>query len=370
MERSRSAIATYPRLLLVAAALALSGCVAQDKAATASSPAPKSTAVRIEKATDGKTPIMMRIFKEEGVLEVWRKGSGGKYALAASYPICKWSGKLGPKFAEGDRQAPEGFYTVRRSQMNPNSDYHLSFDIGYPNAYDRANGRYGRYLMVHGACSSAGCYSMTDDQIEEIYAFAETAFKGGQSAFQVAAFPFRMTDENMARYKGDPNLPFWTMLKQGYDAFEASRVPPKVDVCGRQYVFNRTPKNGAEFSPSRACPPSDPMPDAKSAYVEDGRKPQGFASLLSPAKAPAPSISGIEEAALAADWSARRLKGEKVPQSPPSPTDVSEAVLNAALKPVLEKSARAMLAAQAAPRKRMTEASAVARDTTIHRRRF
>lgn len=358
------------QLLLAAAAFALAGCVAQNKAETAAGTAkPKAEAVRIAKASDGKTPIMMRIFKEEGVLEVWRKGSGSRYALAASYPICKWSGKLGPKFAEGDRQAPEGFYTVHRSQMNPNSDYHLSFDIGYPNAFDRSNGRYGNYLMVHGACSSAGCYSMTDSQIEEIYAFAETAFKGGQSAFQVEAFPFRMTEANMARYKGDPNLPFWTMLKEGYDSFEATGTPPKVDVCGRRYVFNRNPKNGAEFDASKACPPSEPSLDMKTAFADDAAQPKGFASLLSPGKPPAPSISGIEEAALAADWSARRLKGERVSRTPPTPSEVSQAVLDSALRPVLQKSARAMLAAAAA-RRRMPVATASAAPAAIHPKRF
>ena len=124
---------------------------------------------------------MARIFKEEGKLEIWKQKTNGRYDLIASYDICKWSGKLGPKYTEGDRQAPEGFYTVRPAQMNPQSNYHLAFNIGYPNAYDRANGRSGANLMVHGACSSSGCYSMTDAQIEQIYAFGRDAFQGGQT---------------------------------------------------------------------------------------------------------------------------------------------------------------------------------------------
>ncbi len=139
---------------------------------------------------------------------------------------------------EGDRQAPEGFYTVTPAQMNPNSNYYLSFNIGYPNAYDRSLGRTGSNLMVHGACSSAGCYSMTDEDAGEIFALARDAFRGGQRAFQIQAFPFRMTPENMARHRDDPNMDFWRMLKDGYDTFELTRVPPKVDVCDRRYVFN------------------------------------------------------------------------------------------------------------------------------------
>ena len=141
------------------------------------------------------SPIMIRIFKEEAVLEVWKQKDNGRYDLAATYDICKWSGRLGPKFVEGDRQAPEGFYTVRPYQMNPRSSYHLSFNIGFPNNYDRAHGRTGQHLMVHGACSSAGCYSMTDKQVEEIYALPAT-LQGRPEAFQIHAFPFRMTAGN------------------------------------------------------------------------------------------------------------------------------------------------------------------------------
>lgn len=359
--------------LLLATALVVAGCTAPGMKPT-SLPEPELppniAAAASAKGMKKNGPIMVRIFKEENVLEVWKKTDSGRFALAASYKICKWSGKLGPKFAEGDRQAPEGFYSVRPGQMNPNSSYHLSFDIGYPNAFDRANGRYGRFLMVHGACSSAGCYSMTDAQIEEIYAFAAMAFRGGQSAFQVEAFPFRMTDENMVRYKGDPNMPFWAMLKEGYDTFEETRVPPKVDVCGRRYVFNRNARDDAEFDPARACPPSEPLRDAKAAFSGDAKAPGEFSALLAPGKNPAPSISGVEEAALASDWSFRRARGEPVTQSPPMPSEVSKAVLDAALRPVLEQSARTMIAAAATARRRMPAEAARAEAGPNHPKRF
>lgn len=119
-----------------------------------------------------ESPILVRLFKEEAELEVWKKDSSGRFALLKTYPICRWSGELGPKIREGDRQAPEGFYTVTPGQMNPNSHSYLSFDIGYPNAFDRAYGRTGGDIMVHGDCSSRGCYAMTDEQISEIYALA------------------------------------------------------------------------------------------------------------------------------------------------------------------------------------------------------
>lgn len=268
------------------------------------------------------SPIMVRIFKEEGQLEVWKRKGNGRFDVAATYEICKWSGKLGPKFTEGDRQAPEGFYTVRPHQMNPQSQYHLAFNIGFPNQFDHANARSGSHLMVHGACSSAGCYSMTDDQMEQIYAFARDAFRGGQTEFQIQAFPFRMTAANMARYRNDPNYEFWKMLKEGHDHFEITRVPPKVDVCGRRYVFNQIPEAGRSFSPTAACPAMSQPEAIQTAYRSyQSSYEAAFSAALEGAgsrSAPASTIAGLKEAALVADWSRRRARGERVTREPPT----------------------------------------------------
>ncbi len=227
------------------------------------------------KANDMSTrsPIMMRIFKEEGVLEVWKQKGNGRYDIIASYEICKWSGVLGPKFKEGDRQAPEGYYRIYPAQMNPNSSYYLSFNMGFPNSYDRSHNRTGSNLMVHGACSSAGCYSMTDEQVLEIYGFARDAFKGGQDYFMVEALPFRMTPENMARHRDSEHFEFWKMLKTGYDHFELTKRPPKVEVCERSYVFNQVPEDeDATFRAAQACPPASvpqTLASAHYAYQQD-----------------------------------------------------------------------------------------------------
>lgn len=185
------------------------------------------------------SPIMMRIFKQEAVMEVWKANSQDRYQLVGTYPICAWSGQLGPKKKEGDRQAPEGFYEVTPARMNPRSGYYLSFDMGYPNKYDRAYGRSGRNLMIHGACSSSGCYSISDAAVLQVYAFARDAFKGGQKSFQIQAYPFRMTAENMAKHRSSEHYEFWKNLKVGYDHFEITHRPPVVDVCGKKYVFNQ-----------------------------------------------------------------------------------------------------------------------------------
>ncbi len=220
-----------------------------------------------------RAPIMMRIYKQEGMLEVWKSKGNGRYALVKEYEICKWSGVLGPKFKEGDRQAPEGFYNIRPHQMNPKSSYYLSFNMGYPNKFDRAHGRTGSNLMVHGACSSAGCYSMTDEQVLEIYAFAREAFRGGQPAFQVQAFPFRMTAENMAANRNSEHYEFWQMLKVGYDHFELTKRPPRVNVCGGEYVFNRIlEEEGDKFEARVECPPTTMPQSLELAYASYTKK--------------------------------------------------------------------------------------------------
>ena len=213
-------------------------------------------ALRKEKNTDAHKPILIRTFKKEAEFEIWKQQADGQYTLLKTYPMCRWSGQLGPKVREGDRQVPEGFYTITPGQMNPNSAYYLSFNVGYPNAYDRAHGYSGGSIMVHGACSSAGCFSMTDEQIAEIYAVAREAFGGGQRAIQMQSLPFRMTPENLAKHRFDPNMKFWKDLKEGSDQFEVSKQETKVAICDRRYVFGQAPTDGRSVKDGlAACPP-------------------------------------------------------------------------------------------------------------------
>ncbi len=181
-------------------------------------------------------PIFMRVFKREFELELWMMRDG-RFHRFATYPICKWSGELGPKIKTGDRQAPEGFYTVDAKALNPKSAWHRSFNLGFPNTFDQAYGRTGSFLMVHGGCGSIGCYAMTNPVIDEIWQLVTAALHGGQQRFQVQVFPFRMTEGNLGRHAGSAAHAFWTNLKPGYDLFEASQVPPKVSVCGKRYAF-------------------------------------------------------------------------------------------------------------------------------------
>ncbi|HEY2528652.1 MAG TPA: murein L,D-transpeptidase family protein [Xanthobacteraceae bacterium] len=246
----------------LAAALALGGCYGDDAyqipTRATRELSPEMLALLQQKNMPKASPILVRIFKEESELELWKQDTSGQYALLKVYPICRWSGELGPKVKEGDRQAPEGFYPISPGLMNPNSNYYLAINTGFPNAYDKANGHTGAFLMIHGDCSSRGCYAMTDEQIGEIYALARESFEGGQKEFQVQAYPFRMTPANLARHRTNPNMPFWKMIKVGNDHFEVSHLEPAVEVCDRHYVFDAQPPPGSNkplvFNPSGRCP--------------------------------------------------------------------------------------------------------------------
>jgi murein L,D-transpeptidase YafK len=199
-------------------------------------------------------PIFIRIFKLESELELWVK-KDRRFVRFATYPICLWSGRLGPKLEEGDRQAPEGFYTVDADALNPNSRMHRSFNLGFPNAFDQAHGRTGSFLMVHGGCASVGCYAVTDPAVDEIWRLVTAALDKGQPRFAVHVFPFRMTERNLRLRRGQPWESFWANLKQGYDLFEQSGVPPLVSVCKGRYAFEPGSIDAAAPLVEQRCAP-------------------------------------------------------------------------------------------------------------------
>lgn len=262
--------------LLAAGALALALGACNDGSHRSAQPIPTQTlALMSAKGMGAGDPILVRVYKKESELEVWKKVNG-HYALLKSYPICRWSGQLGPKVREGDRQSPEGFYQITPRQMNPNSSYYLSFDTGFPNAYDRAHGRTGKYLMVHGDCSSMGCYAMTDAGIAEVYAIAREALAGGQRSFQFQAYPFRMTAENLAKYRDDPNMPFWRNLKQGSDHFEVTKREPRVAVCAGRYAFDTV---GSGCTPDPTLAPAVAQKEAQDNHEVAALVSQGTPSV-------------------------------------------------------------------------------------------
>ncbi|MDX2157856.1 MAG: hypothetical protein SFW09_15260 [Hyphomicrobiaceae bacterium] len=179
--------------------------------------------------------IYIRIFKAESELELWMQNSSGTFTHLATYPICHWHGTIGPKLKEGDKQSPEGFYSVGIPQTRLVGRWRKAFNLGFPNLHDQLLSRTGSYILVHGGCSSVGCFAMTDPVQDEIYGLARAALAAGQERFQVHVFPFRMTDANLVRFGGHPWAHTWADLKPAYDSFERTRVPPKVIVCGIRY---------------------------------------------------------------------------------------------------------------------------------------
>ena len=323
---SRSKLAAWRVGAVLAAAL-----VAREAPAAGWSkeeaPIPAPTlALMAARNTTPSAPILIRTYKKEAELEVWKKARDGRFVHLKTFPVCRWSGQLGPKLRQGDRQAPEGFYSVAPRQMNPNSAYHLSFDIGFPNAYDRAHGATGKYLMVHGICSSAGCYAMTDRQIEEIYALAREAFRGGQPAFQFQAYPFRMTAQNMARHRSDPHIAFWRQLKEGSDRFEAAGEEPSVAVANGRYAFGPSTDAAREaLARTRRADEDariaklieDGVAAVRTTYADGGQHPS-FRTLAS---AGAPSL-GIVSRPEALALAGREIV--VVPARPKRPVQVAE----------------------------------------------
>src|SRR5580700_1236841 len=308
VARALSSCALSLRLLVTAAllgtaALALAGCYGDEgyqlPTRAMKELSPEMLALLDQKNMPKDSPVLVRLFKEESELEVWKQDTTGQFQLLKVYPICRWSGGLGPKVKEGDRQAPEGFYPITPGLMNPNSSYYLAINTGFPNAYDKANGYTGAFLMIHGDCSSAGCYAMTDEQIGEIYSLAREAFLGGQKEFQIQAYPFRLTAANLARHRTNPNMPFWKMLKEGSDHFEVTHLEPKVDVCERHYVFDaQPPENSTKalvFTPTGRCPAYEVPQDIAGPAMEKQRNDDyQLAQLTRENVATAPLVMGTD----------------------------------------------------------------------------
>lgn len=244
-------------------------------------PEVSETAARLEKLdlSEGD-PVLIRIFKEETELEVWMK-KGERYVLFATYPICHWSGTLGPKLAEGDKQSPEGFYTITRRQMHRSGRWPRSLNLGFPNVFDRSLLRTGSYILIHGGCSSVGCYAMTNPVISEVFGLVEKALKAGQQHVPVHVFPFRMTQANLDKHSTSEWLGFWHNLKRGYDSFESTRLPPVVSVCNGKYDIRdgRPLEVGLSSSPLGVCGQTAKILDAEEQLQDIVSRPSRWSTL-------------------------------------------------------------------------------------------
>jgi murein L,D-transpeptidase YafK len=189
-----------------------------------------------EKKLKWGSAVFIRIYKQSNELQVWVK-QNNQFVLFKTYAICYYSGTLGTKTKTGDGQAPEGIYKVFPSQMNPNSSYHLSFNIGYPNAFDKANGYTGSHIMVHGSCVSIGCFAMTNPIIEEIWTLMEAAFIQKQAYVNVFIFPFKLTQAAIDSNVTNGSVGLWKQLLPIDNAFDQTHKIPSVTVKSKNYVL-------------------------------------------------------------------------------------------------------------------------------------
>jgi murein L,D-transpeptidase YafK len=304
---------TLVALLLVSLLAACQGGV-DDLAPKATKPLPAKIVAKMKaKGMEKNSPVYFRLFKDEHVVEVWKQKVNGKFEMIQNYNICAWSGTLGPKYKEGDRQAPEGFYAIKAPQMNPASQYYLAINTGFPNTYDRAHGRTGAHLMLHGACSSSGCYSLTDGNISEVFAFARDAFAGGQQEIMLEALPFRMTPEKMALYSKHKDFAFWQMLKEGYDYFELTKTPPKVGFCEKKYAFNKPEATNI----NAACPPPAQTPFAATYASYQSKYQSAYAAAAKKFEhTPFPIVMGGKSRPLNKKWEPQPVKPAKTAQLP------------------------------------------------------
>jgi len=226
------------KIILIISTLLLTGCASTLDSRRGHAPQPTSLISASESVGSTATsPVLLRIFKESKELELWRRTSNGRYALVKTYNICAYSGSLGPKLRQGDGQAPEGFYSIGPAQLNYESIRFVSLNTGFPNAFDRANGRSGSALMIHGGCDSAGCYAIEDQPAQEVFTAVRDSLKAGQKSVQLQIYPFRMSSWNLNSYRQNKNISFWQQLKIGYDKFESTHQPLDVTVENKHYVI-------------------------------------------------------------------------------------------------------------------------------------
>jgi murein L,D-transpeptidase YafK len=199
-------------------------------------------------------PIMIRVFKSESELEIWKQ-KGDKFVLFATYPICHWSGTIGPKLRDGDKQAPEGYYTISRAQTRHVGRWPKAIDVGYPNILERSQARTGSAILIHGGCTSVGCFAMTNPVMDEIHLLASASIEAGQPIVPMHVYPFRMTDQNMRAHALSPWRNFWANLKEGYDSFERTKRPPTVDICNGRYIY-RDSQPSSRVGTLEACAPT------------------------------------------------------------------------------------------------------------------
>jgi murein L,D-transpeptidase YafK len=182
-------------------------------------------------------PVFLRVYKQSSEVELWVQ-QGPRYALFKTYSICRWSGGLGPKMVQGDRQAPEGLYHITAPDLVVNRRWHRAMRLNYPNAFDVVNGRTGYGIYIHGKCRSVGCFAINDDNVEEVYEIVRAALSNGQVRIPVLSLPFRFSSINSLVNEPFVFGEFWRELRRADFLFNRDRLPPSASLCDGNYYFS------------------------------------------------------------------------------------------------------------------------------------
>ena len=231
---------------VVAALIFCLAFLADTKAATVADKSPDSLAVVKElplteqfaaKGLKLGSPIFLRVYKKTSKMELW-VAQGPRYALFKTYRICRWSGGLGPKMYEGDRQSPEGLYHITAEDLIVNARWHRAMNINYPNRFDVVNGRGGSGILIHGKCGSVGCFAIEDANVEEVYTAVDAALRAGQASVPVLALPFSFAQHAPAVEDTLRLNEFWADLRRADLLFNRDHIPPSAWVCDGRYFFS------------------------------------------------------------------------------------------------------------------------------------
>ncbi len=231
--------------VLIGALVFCQAALADAKEATLTEPSSPSVAVAkgnllaVEFAARNLklgSPVFLRVYKQSSKMELWVE-KGPRYELFKTYSICRWSGGLGPKMYEGDRQSPEGLYHITAEDLIVNPRWHRAMNINYPNRFDVINGRGGSGILIHGKCGSVGCFAIQDNNVEEVYDAVRAALHSGQVSIPVLALPFSFAAYAPAVEDTLKLNEFWTDLRRADLLFNRDRVPPTAWVCDGRYYF-------------------------------------------------------------------------------------------------------------------------------------
>ena len=258
------------KLRLTSFLLALSAIFLSTIAADAASKSwrPESVAEReidlakefSEKGLKLGSPVFLRVYKQTSEMELWVQ-QGPRYELFKIYKICRWSGGLGPKFYEGDRQSPEGLYRITTSDLIVNQRWDRAMNINYPNNFDQVNGRGGSSILIHGGCGSIGCFAIQNQNVEEVYGAVRAALRNSQAYVPVLTLPFRYSA--LAPEKEDTlhMSEFWSDLRRADLLFERDKLPPIAWICdGRYYFADRRGDRRRHAVHLPGCKPLDNRP--------------------------------------------------------------------------------------------------------------